>query len=148
MATKNRHPVFTEILYKRLVQGRDRPVHAIPDSLANVSVLFLSCHSVGATVRVVYSVASIPAPKCCAYSGIYRIIWSLSHSAIWQHADKAEYSILVLDNRYDFSVILWSQRIPLAGIDRGRFEHHTVSCDMPPKQVKNHYAWFFCFPCP
>jgi hypothetical protein len=63
-------------------------------------------------------------------------------------ADKTEYSILALDNRYDFSVTLWSQKDHLAENDLGRIEHHTVLCGMPPMEVNTHCAWFSFFPYP
>lgn len=63
-------------------------------------------------------------------------------------ADKAEYSILAPENRYAFSVILWPRKNPLAENDLGQLAHHTVLCDMPPMESKNHCAWFSFPPYP
>jgi len=78
-------------------------------------------------------------PEHTASSGIAAVPQSSST------ADKAEYSILALDNRYDFSATSWSQKDHLAGNDLGRLEHHTVLCGMPPMGVNNHCAWFSFF---
>jgi len=63
-------------------------------------------------------------------------------------ADKAEYSILALDNRYDFSVPLWLRNSLCEENGLGRPEHHTALCGMPPMEVGNHCAWFSFFSYP
>jgi hypothetical protein len=63
-------------------------------------------------------------------------------------ADKAEFSILAPDNRYAFSVILWSRKNSFAENALGQLAHHTVLCDMPPMEANNHCAWFSFLPYP